>query len=111
MKPIHWLAVIPFIGMLVGPAVHNEVDPFILGMPFPLGWISVWVVLTAIIMASSILSIRRTAKTRHDRGPGPDRARRAGRPRFGPRRPRRAGHGPRAMGGGGGAALAGSSSS
>ena len=35
MKPIHWLAVIPFIGMLVGPAVHNEVDPFILGMPFP----------------------------------------------------------------------------
>ena len=51
MKPIHWLAVIPFIGMLTGPAVHNEVDPFILGMPFPLGWISVWVVLTAIIMA------------------------------------------------------------
>ena len=38
MKPIHWLAVIPFIGMLVGPAVHNEVDPLILGVPFPLGW-------------------------------------------------------------------------
>jgi hypothetical protein len=51
MKPIHWLAVIPFIGMLIGPAVHNEVEPFILGMPFPLGWISVCVVLTAIIMA------------------------------------------------------------
>ena len=30
----------------------------------------------------------------------PDRARRAGRARSGPRRPRRAGHGPRAMGGG-----------
>jgi len=51
MKAIHWLAVIPFVDMLVGPAVHNEVDPLILGMPFPLGWISVWVVLTAIIMA------------------------------------------------------------
>jgi hypothetical protein len=51
MKPIHWLAVIPFIGMLIGPVVHNEVDPLILGMPFPLGWIAVWVVLTAIIMA------------------------------------------------------------
>lgn len=51
MKHIHWLAAIPFIGMLIGPSVHNEVDPFILGMPFPLGWISVWVVLTAIIMA------------------------------------------------------------
>ena len=51
MKLIHWLAAIPFIGMLVGPAAHNEIDPFILAMPFPLGWISVWVVLTAIIMA------------------------------------------------------------
>ncbi len=51
MRLIHWLAVIPFIGMLIGPAVHNEVDPLILGMPFPLGWIAVWVVLTAIIMA------------------------------------------------------------
>ena len=50
-ETVHWLAVIPFIGMLVGPAVHNEVDSFILGTPFPLGWISVWVVLTVIIMA------------------------------------------------------------
>lgn len=51
MKLVHWLAVIPFIGTLIGPAAHNEVDPFILGMPFPLGWIAVWVALTAIIMA------------------------------------------------------------
>lgn len=51
MKPIHFLAVLPFIGILVGPAVHNQVHPFILGMPFPLGWIAVWVVLTAVIMA------------------------------------------------------------
>jgi hypothetical protein len=51
MKLIRWLVVTPFIGMLVGPAVHNEVQPLILGMPFLLGWISVWVVLTAIVMA------------------------------------------------------------
>jgi Protein of unknown function (DUF3311) len=51
MKLIHWLAVIPFVGMLGGPIVHNEVYPLILGMPFPLGWVTVWVVLTAIIMA------------------------------------------------------------
>jgi hypothetical protein len=50
MKVIHGLAILPFVGMLIGPAVHNEVEPLILGMPFPLGWITVWVVLTAIIM-------------------------------------------------------------
>jgi hypothetical protein len=51
MKPIHGLAIIPPIGMLGGPVVHNALHPFILGMPFPLGWITVWIVLTAIIMA------------------------------------------------------------
>lgn len=48
---IRWLALIPFVGMLIGPVVHNHVHPLILGMPFPLGWITVWVVLTAIVMA------------------------------------------------------------
>ena len=51
MKPIHWLALVPIAGMLIGPIVHNEVRPLILGMPFPLGWIAIWVVLTAIVMA------------------------------------------------------------
>jgi hypothetical protein len=51
MKLIHWLAVVPLVGMLSGPIVHNEVHPLILGMPFPLGWIAVWVVLTALVMA------------------------------------------------------------
>jgi hypothetical protein len=37
--------------MLIGPIVHNDVHPFILGMPFPLGWVTVWVVLTALVMA------------------------------------------------------------
>jgi hypothetical protein len=44
------LPVLPFLGMLLGPVVHNEMHPLILGMPFPLGWLVVWVVLTAIIM-------------------------------------------------------------
>lgn len=51
MRLIHWLSVIPFIGMLIGPVLHNRVHPLLLGMPFPLGWISIWVVLTALIMA------------------------------------------------------------
>ena len=51
MKAIHWLAVIPFVCLPLGPVVHNELRPFILGMPFPLGWIAVWIVLTAVFMA------------------------------------------------------------
>ncbi len=51
MKLIHWLALVPPVGMLIGPILHNDVHPFILGMPFPLGWVTVWVVLTALVMA------------------------------------------------------------
>ena len=51
MKLIHWLALLPPVGMLIGPIVHNDLHPFILGMPFPLGWVTVWVVLTALVMA------------------------------------------------------------
>ncbi|MGH7107860.1 MAG: DUF3311 domain-containing protein [Acetobacteraceae bacterium] len=51
MRPIHLLAVLPFIGMLIGPILHNKMYPLIMGMPFSLGWITAWVILTAIIMA------------------------------------------------------------
>lgn len=47
---VRCLAAIPFVGMLIGPILHNKVYPLILGMPFPLGWVTVWVVLTAVIM-------------------------------------------------------------
>jgi hypothetical protein len=47
---VRWLAAVPFIGFLIGPIVHNQSHPFILGMPFPLGWVTCWVVLTALIM-------------------------------------------------------------
>lgn len=50
MKPFQWLAIVPLVGMLIGPLVHNRLHPFILGMPFPLGWITVWILLTALIM-------------------------------------------------------------
>jgi hypothetical protein len=36
---------------LLGPLLHNDVHPFILGMPFILGWISVWLLLTTPVMA------------------------------------------------------------
>ncbi|HEY1856334.1 DUF3311 domain-containing protein [Acidocella sp.] len=51
MKHIRWLAVVPFIGMFVGPILHNSATPFILGLPFVLAWIVIWVLLTSAIMA------------------------------------------------------------
>lgn len=50
MKPIHWISAAPCLVMLLGPVVHNEVYPLILGMPFPLGWITVWILVTALVM-------------------------------------------------------------
>jgi hypothetical protein len=51
MKYIGLLAIIPFVGMFVGPIFHNSSTPFILGMPFILGWIVVWMIITSIVMA------------------------------------------------------------
>ncbi|SMG56239.1 DUF3311 domain-containing protein [Paraburkholderia susongensis] len=45
------LAALPFIGILVGISFVNRVEPLVLGMPFVLAWIVMWVVLSSIIMA------------------------------------------------------------
>ncbi|MGF6770831.1 xanthosine utilization system XapX-like protein [Paraburkholderia sp. GAS199] len=45
------LAVLPFIGILLGVPFVNRVEPLVLGMPFVLAWIVMWVVLSSIIMA------------------------------------------------------------
>jgi pilus assembly protein TadC len=51
LKFIGLLAVIPFIGFLGGIPLVNKVNPYILGMPFFLFWIVMWVVITSGIMA------------------------------------------------------------
>jgi len=51
MKLIHVLSLLPFIGILGFLPFVNKVTPFILGMPFFLFWIVLWVVLTTFIMA------------------------------------------------------------
>lgn len=51
MKLIHLLAALPFLGILGGIIFANRVEPFVLGMPFILFWIVMWVVLTSGIMA------------------------------------------------------------
>jgi hypothetical protein len=50
MKPLHLLAVVPFVGLLGGIPFANRVTPFVLGMPFILFWIVLWVLLTSVIM-------------------------------------------------------------
>ena len=41
----------PFVGILAGIFFANRTEPFVLGLPFALFWVTLWVVLTAAIMA------------------------------------------------------------
>ena len=52
MKFTHALAALPFLGVLVGIFFANRVEPYVLGLPFALFWVTLWVVLTAVIMAT-----------------------------------------------------------
>ena len=47
MRLVYLLAALPFVGILVGILFANRVEPFVLGLPFILFWIVMWVVLRA----------------------------------------------------------------
>lgn len=51
MKLIHLLSLIPFIGILGGIPFANKVTPYVLGMPFILFWIVLWLNLSSVLMA------------------------------------------------------------
>jgi hypothetical protein len=51
MTNIRWLAILPFLGILIGTAFVNDVEPLVFGMPFVLAWIVGWVVIGSLIMA------------------------------------------------------------
>jgi hypothetical protein len=51
MRSIRWLAVVPFLALIVGPFFVNRATPLVLGLPFLLAWIVAWILLTALIMA------------------------------------------------------------
>jgi hypothetical protein len=51
MKVQHVLAGLPFLGILVGMFFANSVQPYVLGLPFAMFWVVMWVVLAAGIMA------------------------------------------------------------
>ncbi len=50
MRAYHWLAALPAVCMLGGVPFVNRVQPYVLGLPFLLFWIVLWVVLTSGIM-------------------------------------------------------------
>jgi Protein of unknown function (DUF3311) len=50
MKVQHALTAVPFVGVLVGMFFANRVEPFVLGLPFALFWVVLWVLLTSVIM-------------------------------------------------------------
>jgi hypothetical protein len=48
---VRWLALLPPLAILIGPFFLNRVTPYVLGMPFLLAWLVIWILLTAAIMA------------------------------------------------------------
>jgi hypothetical protein len=50
MRSVKCLAALPFIGILVGVPLLNQVYPLILGLPLVLAWIVLWILATAAIM-------------------------------------------------------------
>jgi uncharacterized protein DUF3311 len=50
LRPYHLAAIIPAIGLLAGIPFANRVEPYVLGLPFLLFWIVMWVVATSGIM-------------------------------------------------------------
>ena len=51
MHSIRWLAVVPFLALIVGPFFVNRAEPAVLGLPFLLAWIVAWILITSLIMA------------------------------------------------------------
>lgn len=50
-RPWRWLAAVPATGIVLAPFVANRVEPFVLGLPFLLAFITGWVLVTSAVMA------------------------------------------------------------
>lgn len=50
MRSVRWLAIVPFIALIIGPFFFNRATPLILGLPPLLAWIVAWLLLTSLIM-------------------------------------------------------------
>jgi Protein of unknown function (DUF3311) len=68
MKVQHAIAAVPFVGVLVGMFFANSVEPYVLGLPFAMFWVVMWVVVSSGLMA---VVYRLDARDRaRDRGEG-----------------------------------------
>jgi len=47
MKVLYVLTLVPFIGILGFLPFVNRIEPYVLGMPFYMFWMAMWVVLTS----------------------------------------------------------------
>ncbi|WP_110926446.1 DUF3311 domain-containing protein [Bacillus massiliglaciei] len=50
MRILYILSLVPFIGILGFLPFVNKVEPYVLGMPFYMFWMAMWVVLTSVIL-------------------------------------------------------------
>lgn len=50
MRRHHWLALIPAIAIVGAPWFANRIEPRVLGMPFLLAWIVLWIVIASACM-------------------------------------------------------------
>ena len=64
MRSIRWLAIVPFIALLVGPFFVNRATPLILGLPLLLAWIVAWILVTSLVMA--VIYVADPANRRED---------------------------------------------
>ncbi len=65
----HWLAALPALCMLGGVPFANRVEPYVLGLPFLLFWILLWVVATSGVMGL-IYALDEAAARRAAEAPG-----------------------------------------
>jgi hypothetical protein len=70
MTGARWLAVLPFLGILVGTAYVNQVEPLVFGLPLVLAWLVGWVVVGAAIVA--VIYMLDPANANPDAGGGGD---------------------------------------
>jgi hypothetical protein len=49
-KYVQLLLIIPFIGMCVLLPVADRIEPYILGLPFLLFWIVLWMILSSVVL-------------------------------------------------------------
>jgi hypothetical protein len=61
------LAIIPFVAMCFSVALWDRVEPMILGLPFNLFWLTLWIVLTPCCMWGAY-RLERAADRAADRG-------------------------------------------